>query len=111
VNVNPSLPEGIAAQTLIHELAHHLLQHRDLSEKHKWDRCLFEGEAEGVKVVVLRYFGVDTTGNGAAYLRAHGATAEVVRRSAHRIMQTAKQVIEALEEALAEPEAQPVAAG
>jgi DNA polymerase III sliding clamp (beta) subunit (PCNA family) len=111
VNINPNLSEGIAAQTLIHELSHHLLRHRDLSEKHAWDRRLFEGEAEGVKVVVLRYFGVDTTGNGAAYLRAHGATAEVVRRSAHRIMQTAKQVIEALEEALAEPEAQPVAAG
>jgi len=111
VNVNPNLPEGIAAQTLIHELSHHLLRHRDLSEKHAWDRRLFEGEAEATKVVVLRSFGVDTTGNGAAYLLAHGATAEVVRRSAHRIMQTAKQVIEALEEALAEPEAQPVAAG
>jgi len=111
VNVKPGLPEGVAAQTLIHELAHHLLQHRELSEKHAGDRCLFEGEAEAVKVVVLRYFGVDTSANAAAYLRAHGATAEVVTRSAHRIVQTAKQMIEALEEALAESEAQPAAAG
>jgi hypothetical protein len=111
VNVHPALAEGVAAQTLIHELAHHLLKHRDLAEKHGTDRALFEGEAEAVKVVVLRHFGVDTSSNGAAYLRAHGAGADVVKRSASRIVQTAKQVIEALEEALAEPEAQPVAAG
>jgi len=111
VNVHPGLAEGVAAQTLIHELAHHLLKHRDLAEKHGTDRALFEGEAEAVKVVVLRRFGVDTASNGAAYLRAHGAGADVVKRSASRIVQTAKQVIEALEGALAEPEAQPVAAG
>ena len=65
-----------------------------------------EGEAEAVKVVVLRHFGVDTSSNGAAYLRANGAGADVVKRSASRIVQTAKQVIEALEGALVEPEAQ-----
>jgi DNA polymerase III sliding clamp (beta) subunit (PCNA family) len=111
VNLAPGIPDGVAVQTLTHELAHHLLKHRDLADKHEGDRRLFEGEAEAVKVVVLRHFGVDTSSNGAAYLRAHGASADVVKRSAHRIVQTAKQVIEALEEALAEPEAQPVAAG
>jgi DNA polymerase III sliding clamp (beta) subunit (PCNA family) len=111
VNVDPALPAGVAAQRLIHELAHLLLRHRDLGEKHEGDRRLFESEAEAVKVVVLRHFGVDTSSNGAAYLRAHGASADVVKRSAHRIMDTAKQVVEALEGALAELEAQPVAAG
>ncbi|HJN17137.1 MAG TPA: hypothetical protein QGH10_16645, partial [Armatimonadota bacterium] len=111
VNVDPDLPDGVAAQTLLHELAHHVLKHRELAEKHGRDRMLFEGEAEAVKVVVLRHLGIDTRSNGAAYLRAHGADADLVRRSATRIVQTAKEVIEALEVAIAEPEAQPVAAG
>ncbi len=111
VNVDPDLPDGVAAQTLLHELAHHALKHRELAEKHGRDRMLFEGEAEAVKVVVLRHLGIDTRSNGAAYLRAHGADADLVKRSATRIVQTAKEVIEALEAAIAEPETQPVAAG
>jgi len=56
VNVDPSLPDGIAAQTLLHELAHHSLKHRELAEKEEGDRSLFEGEdlpAGGGAVLVL----------------------------------------------------------
>jgi len=49
-------------------------------------------------VVVLRHLGIDTRSNGAAYLLAHGADADLVKRSATRIVQTAKEVIEAIEE-------------
>jgi antirestriction protein ArdC len=93
VTLNSTLPVGVQAQTILHELAHELLHHA------KGDmvtcRTLREGEAEAVCSVCLRHWGIDTSTNSAHYMRAHGViTPQVVLASLERICTTAKTIID-----------------
>lgn len=85
-------------KTLAHEIAHSIL-HSDLSrdEQSREDREL---EAESVAFIVCAHFGLDTSGYSFGYVanwKGQGAK-ESLKKSAKRIADTAKQVINALEE-------------
>ena len=101
VTIGSDRPPGIQVQTLVHELAHELL-HQRRSDRHQvlQDRALVEGEAEAVSVVVMRALGHDVASNGAAYIRNHGADAQLILRSLERIADTAKRVLGALDPAV-----------
>lgn len=85
------------AKTLAHEVAHSIL-HSDLSkdEQSREDREL---EAESVAFIVCQHFGLDTSSYSFGYVANwKGAEAkEGFRKSAKRISETAKAIIEALE--------------
>jgi len=84
-------------KTLAHEIAHSIL-HSDLSrdEQSREDREL---EAESVAFVVCAHFGLDTSNYSFGYVatwKGEGAK-EGLKKSAKRIADTAKQIINALE--------------
>lgn len=95
ITLNSSRPNGILAQTIIHELAPQLLH--IMPTKEETDRSLREGEAEAVCVVVMRHYGFDTMSNGAAYIKNHEADGDTILRSLDRITKTAKTIIEGLD--------------
>lgn len=91
-------------KTLAHEIAHSIL-HSDLSrdEQSREDREL---EAESTAFVVCAHFGLDTSGYSFGYVanwKGEGAK-EGLKKSAKRIADTAKKIIEALEGASEEAE-------
>jgi len=104
ITINSQRPQGVQAQTMIHELAHELLEHaktiRNAAEPPS--RAVIEGEAEAVTVVVMRALGHDTASNGAAYIRSHGGDAKTITASLERIAKTAKTILEDIEDASAD---------
>lgn len=92
--LNSTRSVGVLAQTAVHELAHEMLHDEDLRQTAA--HPLIEGEAEAVSVCVLRAFGFDVVGNGASYIRAHGASGEVILRSLDRITTAARTIIEGI---------------
>jgi hypothetical protein len=94
VVLNSSRPDGVIAQTMVHELAHEILH--GLAERQALAEALAEAEAEAVSVVVMRAFGLDVVSNGAAYIRSHGATRQVILHSLDRITTTARTIIDGL---------------
>jgi len=114
ITINSLRPQGVQAQTMIHELAHELLEHaktnRNATEPP--GRAVIEGEAEAVTVVVMRALGHDTASNGAAYIRSHGGDAKTITASLERIAKTAKTILEDIEDASGDhhEDAEPAAA-
>lgn len=92
--LNSTRSVGVLAQTAVHELAHEILHDEDLRQTAA--HALIEGEAEAVSVCVLRAFGFDVVGNGASYIRAHGASGEVILRSLDRITTASRTIIEGI---------------
>jgi len=92
--LNSTRPQGVLAQTAVHELAHELLHDKDLRQTAA--HPMIEGEAEAVAVVVMRSFGFDVVSNGAAYIRSHGASKEVILRSLDRITAAARTIIDGI---------------
>jgi hypothetical protein len=92
------------AKTLAHEVAHSIL-HTDLSkdEQSREDREL---EAESVAFIVCQHFGLDTSSYSFGYVatwKGEGAK-DSFRKSAKRIADAAKAIIEALEGTVDEEE-------
>jgi antirestriction protein ArdC len=92
--LNSTRPVGVLAQTAVHELAHEILHDKELRQAAA--HPMIEGEAEAVSVVVMRAFGFETVSNGAAYVRSHGATKEVILRSLDRITAAARTIIDGI---------------
>lgn len=88
--INSERTVGVQWQTLVHEVAHIDLGHGPGT---KLSHAVVEGEADAVRVVVLKALGIDAVSNGAAYLRAHGATEKEVLGSLERIAATARKVL------------------
>lgn len=92
--LNSTRSVGVLAQTAVHELAHEMLHDEDLRQTAA--HALIECESEAVAVVAMRAFGFGTVSNGAAYIRAHGASGEVILRSLDRITTAARTIIEGI---------------
>jgi len=110
IRVKSSNAPAQQAKTLAHEIAHSLL-HSDLSrdEQSRGDREL---EAESVAYIVCHHFGLDTGDYSFGYV-AHWKKDEAkdgLKKSAKRIADAAKQIIEALEGATATAEEPEMAA-
>jgi hypothetical protein len=80
-------------KTLIHEIAHELLHHKQTKLKLHAEREL---EAEAVAYVVGKRFGLDSL-SSPNYVALHGANAEMIMEHLERIRNTAKEIIQALE--------------
>ena len=80
-------------KTLIHEIAHELLHHRD---DQPVEHTLRELEAESVAYVVARYFNLNEL-SSPNYVALHGATAELILGHLERIRNTAAGIINAME--------------
>jgi hypothetical protein len=113
IAINSLRPAGIQVQTMIHEIAHELLEHAK-SLKHAAEppsKAVVEGEAEAVTVVVMRALGHDTASNGAAYIRSHGGDAKTITASLERIAKTAKTILEGIETPSTENDAEQAQTG
>jgi hypothetical protein len=86
-------PEA-GTKTLIHEIAHELLHHK---ENVLSDGTTRELEAESVAYVVAKHFGLDGLASP-NYNALHGATAELILEHLEYIRNTAVKIIKALEE-------------
>ena len=80
--------------TLVHELAHELLHHRDDRPVTKDIREL---EAESVAFVVARHFRLDIT-RSPNYLALHGADSKSITEHQERIRSVANKIIRGLEQ-------------
>jgi hypothetical protein len=87
-----SLAPGAGTKTLIHEIAHELM-HRNGDKTDKHTREL---EAEAVAFVVGEHFGLRDAASP-NYLALWDADAEKLAKRAHRIQQTAVEIISAVE--------------
>src|SRR4030042_6135059 len=85
-------PEA-GTKTLIHEIAHELLHHKqDVSI----DSTIRELEAESVAYVVCKHFGLDGL-SSPNYNALHGASSDLILGHLERIRNTAAEIIQALE--------------
>ncbi len=80
-------------KTLIHEIAHELLHHKETKLMLHTEREL---EAEAVSYVVGKHFGLDGL-SSPNYVALHGANAEMIMEHLERIRNIAKEIIQALE--------------
>jgi hypothetical protein len=80
-------------KTLIHEIAHELLHHKEGIIISPTEREL---EAEAVSYVVGKHFGLDGLASP-NYVALHGANAEMIMEHLERIRNIAKEIIQALE--------------
>ncbi len=80
-------------KTLIHEIAHELLHHRETRLMLQAEREL---EAEAVSYVVGKHFGLDGL-SSPNYVVLHGANSEMIMEHLERIRYFAKEIIQALE--------------
>jgi hypothetical protein len=80
-------------KTLIHEIAHELLHHKETKLMLHAEREL---EAEAVSYVVGKHFGLDGL-SSPNYVALHGANAEMIMEHLERIRYIAKEIIQALE--------------
>ena len=85
-------PEA-GTKTLIHEIAHELLHHK---ENVLTDRTTRELEAESVAYVVGKHFGLDSL-TSPNYNALHGASADLILGHLERIRNTSAEIIQALE--------------
>jgi antirestriction protein ArdC len=85
------------AKTLAHELAHHLLLHRDAPASGA-ERAVLEAEAEGTAYAVLSYFGVDASGYSFAYVAHWAERKEMVKAVLARVQMAARRIIGAAED-------------
>ena len=85
-------PEA-GTKTLIHEIAHELLHHK---ENVLSDCTHRELEAESVAYVVATHFGLNEL-SSPNYVALHGATAELIMEHLERIRNTAAEIIQVLE--------------
>jgi len=85
-------PEA-GTKTLIHEIAHELLHHKE----NVLSGCTHrELEAESVAYVVAKHFGLNEL-SSPNYVALHGATAELIMDCLERIRNTTAEIIQALE--------------
>lgn len=113
INITPSHSDAQEALTLAHETAHMLLHSPD---QHSPDQPLHRGvaevEAESVAYLVTSQLGYDTSGNSFPYVTGWAGTEnpqERVRATADRVVSTAGQVLEHIEQhrdSTDEPDAQ-----
>jgi hypothetical protein len=80
-------------KTLIHEIAHELLHHK---QNELTLQSIRELEAEAVAYVVGKHFGLDGL-SSPNYVALHGANAEIIMEHLERIRNTSKEIIQALE--------------
>jgi hypothetical protein len=80
-------------KTLIHEIAHELLHHKETKLMLHSEREL---EAEAVSYIVGKHFGLEGL-SSPNYVALHGATAEMIMEHLERIRYIAKEIIQALE--------------
>ena len=80
-------------KTLIHEIAHELLHHKETGLMLHAEREL---EAEAVSYVVGKHFGLDGL-SSPNYVALHGANAEMIMEHLERIRNTATEIIQVLE--------------
>jgi hypothetical protein len=85
-------PEA-GTKTLVHEIAHELLHHKETRLMLHAEREL---EAEAVAYVVGKHFGLDGL-SSPNYVALHGANAEMIMEHMERIRGIAKEIIQALE--------------
>lgn len=107
-SVSIGIKKGMAVKqkckTLIHELAHGYLHRLNDPRRATLSRSDREIEAEGTAFVVLSYFGFDTSEYSFPYVASwNGTTAmESVQRAGEIIQQTAKKIINQLNEVMNE---------
>lgn len=87
------LDPDAGTKTMIHELAHELLHHK---ENELTNRTTRELEAESIAYVVAKHFGMDGL-SSPNYNALHGATAESVMAALERIRDAAAEIIQAIE--------------
>jgi hypothetical protein len=85
-------PEA-GTKTLIHEIAHELLHHKEGIFQ---SQPIKELEAEATSYVVGKHFGLDGLASP-NYISLHGANAEMILEHIERIRNTAKEIIQGLE--------------
>ena len=93
VTINEASPVGVQAQTLTHELAHHLLHFGD----ERPGKAKREAEAEAVACVVMAALGHDVTVNAANYIAAHGGKGGDLRSSFGRVLDATRIALDRLE--------------
>jgi hypothetical protein len=87
------LSPNAGTKTLVHEIAHELLHHK---QNELILQTIRELEAEAVAYVVGKHFGLDGL-SSSNYVSLHGANAEMIIEHLERIRNTAKEIIQALE--------------
>jgi hypothetical protein len=87
------LSPNAGTKTLVHEIAHELLHHKETKLMLHSEREL---EAEAVSYVVGKHFRLDGL-SSPNYVALHGANAEMIMAHLERIRNTAKEIIQALE--------------
>jgi hypothetical protein len=90
VIVRADVSPAQAAKTLIHELAHIMLEHKDSNP-------VTETEAESVACVVTRYAGLVSLPYSVGYVAGWAQTPELIEASAKIVLKTADRIIEELD--------------
>lgn len=93
VRVRDDVPDGQAAKTLVHELAHIALGHVDSLWSYAMCRGTCEVEAESTAFLVLHLAGIDAGGYTFPYVAkwANGDT-DLVRKTADRVIKAARTI-------------------
>gem|GEM_PF-3843796 len=97
VKLNASHTSAQQALTLAHEVAHIALGHDTCYGTSRPER---EVEAESVAYIVGRYFGMADAGSFNYVAHWAGGNPEIVRKTAERVVQAAKGVLNQLPEAV-----------
>ena len=94
IAVRPDVTEAQAVKTLIHELAHALLH----SEDRPKTAAIAEVEVESVAYIVCNAIALDTSGYSFAYVaRWSTGDTHLIKTTAERVIECAKQILEGLE--------------
>jgi hypothetical protein len=92
ITVQVGLAPAQQTKTLAHEIAHAMLHGPSFGGP----RDQAELEAESVAYIVTSTLGVDSAAYSFGYLASWGADSDAIRRSGHRIQQTAQTMVAAL---------------
>jgi len=92
ITVRLGLAPAQQTKTLAHEIAHAILHGSGFDGPH--DHA--ELEAESVAYIVTSTLGVDSAAYSFSYLASWGAEPDAIRRSGHRIQQTAQTILSSL---------------
>jgi hypothetical protein len=93
LTIRDGLASAQRSKTLAHEVAHAMMHGPEFEAP----RAQKELEAESVAYIVMSTLKIDSAAYSFGYLASWGADAEAIRRSGHRIQQTAQTMLAALD--------------